>query len=151
MYTIRILWLQRIKTNFHCTPVAKFTKFHQLLLSHREVQKIISDGSKWFCDSQRKSKTPYFVSYFCTTNQHLKRFLVVDIIIINPTALHSLVCSLAWLEFKIKITLTLEFCAQPLRHVWLMCEQIAELEQYVEYRAIKNLSGFNGFTSDYRS
>ena len=50
-----------------------------------------------------------------------------------------------------KITLTLEFCAQPLRHVWLMYEQIAELEKYVEYRAIKNLSGFNGFTSDYRS
>ena len=28
-----------------------------------------------------------------------------------------------------EITLTLEFCAQPLRHVWLMYEQIAELEK----------------------
>ena len=50
-----------------------------------------------------------------------------------------------------EITLTLEFCAQPLRPVWLMYVQIAELEKYVEFRAIKNLSGFNGFTSDYRS
>ena len=49
------------------------------------------------------------------------------------------------------ITLTLEFCAQPLRHVWLMYKQIAELEKYVEYRAIKNLSGVNGFTTYYRS
>ena len=55
------------------------------------------------------------------------------------------------LDFFTLITLTLEFCAQPLRHVWLMYEQIAELEKYVEYRAIKNLIGSNGFTSDYRS
>ena len=45
----------------------------------------------------------------------------------------------------------LEFCAHPLRHVWLMYEQIAELEEYVEYRALKNLSEFNGFTFDYKS
>ena len=45
----------------------------------------------------------------------------------------------------------LEFCAQPLRPVWLMYVQIAELEKDVEFRAIKTLSGFNGFTSDYRS
>ena len=45
----------------------------------------------------------------------------------------------------------LEFCAQPLRHVWLMYEQISELKKNVEYRAIKNLSGLNGFTSEYRS
>ena len=49
------------------------------------------------------------------------------------------------------ITLTLEFCAQPLRPVWPMYVQIAELEKYVEFRAIKNLSGFNGFTYDNRS
>ena len=50
-----------------------------------------------------------------------------------------------------KITLTLEFCAQPLRPVWLMYVQIAELEKDVEVRAIENFSGFNGFTSDFRS
>ena len=45
-----------------------------------------------------------------------------------------------------RITLTKEFCAQPLRLV-----QKTELEKDIEYRCIKNLSGFKGFTSDYRS
>ena len=49
----------------------------------------------------------------------------------------------------LKSTLTLEFCAQPLRPVWLMYVHIAELEKDVEFRAIKNLSGFNGFKPDY--
>ena len=40
----------------------------------------------------------------------------------------------------------LEFCTQPLRPVWLMYVQIAELEKDVEFRAIENLSGLNGFT-----
>ena len=49
------------------------------------------------------------------------------------------------------ITLTKEFCAQPLRLVWLIVCTKTELEKDIEYRCIKNLSGFKGFTSDYRS
>ena len=45
-----------------------------------------------------------------------------------------------------QITLTKEFCAQPLRLL-----QKKELEKDIQYRCIKNLSGFIGFTSDYRS
>ena len=45
----------------------------------------------------------------------------------------------------------LEFCAQPLRYVWLMNVQKTELEKNIEFRHIKNLSGFKAFTSDYRS
>ena len=44
-----------------------------------------------------------------------------------------------------------EFCAQPLNLVWLNYVQKAELEKDIEFRHIKNLSGFKGFTSDYRS
>ena len=50
-----------------------------------------------------------------------------------------------------KITLTKEFCAQPLRLAWLIVCTKKELEKDSEYRCIKNLSGFKGFTSDYRS
>ena len=53
-------------------------------------------------------------------------------------------------NYKI-ITLTKEFCAQPLRLVWLIVCTKTELEKEIEYRCIKNLSGFKGFTSDYRS
>ena len=49
-----------------------------------------------------------------------------------------------------KITLTLEFCAHLHRFVWLMYVQKAELEKDIEFRGIKNLSGFKGFTSDYK-
>ena len=45
----------------------------------------------------------------------------------------------------------LEFCTQPLTPVWLMYVQIAELEKDFEFKAIKNISRFNGFTSYYRS
>ena len=53
--------------------------------------------------------------------------------------------------FHLIITLTLEFCAQPLRPVWLMFAGKVKLEKDNEFRGPKNLSGFNGFTSDYRS
>ena len=49
------------------------------------------------------------------------------------------------------ITLMLEFCAQPLRPVWLMYVQKEELQKDIQFRGIKNLSGFKGFTSDYKS
>ena len=52
---------------------------------------------------------------------------------------------------SLTITLTKEFCAQPLRLVWLIVCTKTELEKDIEYRCIKNLSGFKGFTSDYRS
>ena len=45
------------------------------------------------------------------------------------------------------ITLMLEFCAQPLRPVWIMYKQ----KEDIEFRGIKNLGGFKGFTSDHRS
>ena len=44
-----------------------------------------------------------------------------------------------------------EFYAQPLRLVWLIVCTKTELEKDIEYRCIKNLSGFKGFNSDYRS
>ena len=50
-----------------------------------------------------------------------------------------------------KITLTKEFCAQPLTLVWLIVCTKTELEKDIEFRHIKNLSGFKGFTYDYRS
>ena len=50
-----------------------------------------------------------------------------------------------------QITLTKEFCAQPLRLLWLIVCTRTELEKDIEFRHIKNLSGFKGFTSDYRS
>ena len=54
-------------------------------------------------------------------------------------------------HFINQITLTKEFCTQPLRLVLLIVCTKTELERDIEYRCIKNLSGFKGFTSDYRS
>ena len=44
-----------------------------------------------------------------------------------------------------------EFWAQPLRLVRLIVCTKTELEKDIDYRCIENLSGFKGFTSDYRS
>ena len=50
-----------------------------------------------------------------------------------------------------RIALTKEFCAQPLRLVWLIVCTKTELGEDIEYRCIKSLSGFKGFTFDNRS
>ena len=42
-----------------------------------------------------------------------------------------------------------EFCAQPHRLLWLIVCTKTELEKDIEFRQIKNLSEFKGFTSDY--
>ena len=42
------------------------------------------------------------------------------------------------------------FCAQPHSLVWLMYVQKQNLRNIIEFRGIKKLSGFKGFTSDYR-
>ena len=55
------------------------------------------------------------------------------------------------IQHLLEITLTKELCAQPLRLVWLIVCTKTELEKDIEYRCIKNLSGFMSFTSDYRS
>ena len=38
-----------------------------------------------------------------------------------------------------------EFCAQPLQLVWIIVCTKKELEKDIEYRCIKNLSGFKSF------
>ena len=43
-----------------------------------------------------------------------------------------------------EITLTKEFCAQPIRQVWLIVCTKTEFEKYIECKHIKNLSGFRG-------
>ena len=58
---------------------------------------------------------------------------------------------IATYDITLKITMTKELCAQPLRLVWLIVNTKTELEKDIEYRCIKNLSGFKGVTSDYRS
>ena len=50
-----------------------------------------------------------------------------------------------------RITLTKEFCAQPVRLVWLIVCTKTELEEDIEFRCIKILSGFKGSTFDDRS
>ena len=44
----------------------------------------------------------------------------------------------------------LEFCAHPLRHFWLMYVYKAKLVKDIEFRGIKDFSGFTGSTSDYK-
>ena len=48
------------------------------------------------------------------------------------------------LGLYILITLTKEFCAQPLSLVWLMYVQKQNLRKIIEFRGIKNLCGFKG-------
>ena len=67
------------------------------------------------------------------------------------TLLFVLLAIFVFVCFIIQITLTKEFCAQPLRQVWLIVCTKTEFEKDIEFRHIKNLSGFKGFTSDYRS
>ena len=44
-----------------------------------------------------------------------------------------------------------QFCAQPLTLVWLIVCTKTSLEKDIEFRNIKKLSGFKGFTYDYKS
>ena len=58
-------------------------------------------------------------------------------------------CTLFFNGYLNIITLTKEFCDQPLRLVWLIVQE-TELEKDIEDRC-KNLNGFKSLTSDYRS